>query len=97
MTVTIPRSQWSYIAPPAEFEPSGRTSEYWAAEGELLATDDGERHISLFAIAFVHKSLDTAVNQSYVGAVPTSSHGYANFEIAKNRFGAKFGYPVGRP
>lgn len=44
---------------------------------------------------FVHDSLDAAVNQSHIGAVPTGPHGYANFEFAKNRYGVQFGYPVG--
>ncbi len=47
--------QWSYIAPPALIEPGERTGEYRTAEGQLVATDDGESHISMedFAVAFV--------------------------------------------
>lgn len=46
--------QWSYVAPPAEIEPGERTGEYRAAEGQLVATEDGEGHISMedFAVAF---------------------------------------------
>ncbi len=47
--------QWSYIAPPALIEPGERTGEYRTAEGQLVATDDGESYISMedFAVAFV--------------------------------------------
>lgn len=47
--------EWSYIAPAAQIEPGERTGEYRTAEGQLVATDDGESHISMedFAVAFV--------------------------------------------
>jgi hypothetical protein len=46
--------KWSYIAPPAQIEPGERTGEYRTAEGQLVATEDGESSISMedFAIAF---------------------------------------------
>ncbi|WP_224270709.1 NAD(P)-dependent oxidoreductase [Haloprofundus salinisoli] len=47
--------QWSYIAPPAQIEPGERTGEYRTAEGQLVASEDGESYISMedFAVAFV--------------------------------------------
>ncbi|MDJ1432283.1 NAD(P)H-binding protein [Halostagnicola sp. A-GB9-2] len=47
--------EWSYVAPAARIEPGERTGEYRTAEGQLVATDDGESHISMedFAVAFV--------------------------------------------
>lgn len=46
--------EWSYIAPAAQIEPGERTGEYRTAEGQLVATEDGESSISMedFAIAF---------------------------------------------
>lgn len=46
--------RWSYLAPPAQIEPGERTGEYRTADGELVATDDGESYISMedFAVAF---------------------------------------------
>lgn len=47
--------EWSYIAPPAQIEPGEQTGEYRTAEGQLVATEDGESRISMedFAVAFV--------------------------------------------
>jgi putative NADH-flavin reductase len=57
--------QWSYLAPPAQIEPGERTGEYRTAEGQLVATEDGDSHISMedFAIAFVDElENDEAIN-----------------------------------
>ncbi|AHG02288.1 epimerase (plasmid) [Halostagnicola larsenii XH-48] len=47
--------EWTYVAPAAQIEPGERTGEYRSAEGELVATADGESYISMedFAVAFV--------------------------------------------
>jgi len=46
--------RWTYVAPPALIEPGERTGEYRTATGELVATEDGDSHISMedFAVAF---------------------------------------------
>ncbi|WP_114576590.1 NAD(P)-dependent oxidoreductase [Saliphagus sp. LR7] len=61
--------EWTYLAPAAMIEPGERTGEYRTADGELVADDDGESHISMedFAVAFADELENADALYTYLG------------------------------